>query len=76
METLLQKYQEELRKVGLEFELKKELNSKFVGTVKENGILILEKWEVQKCLQWNFVRSFAQMTKENVEMHKKIFMNH
>ena len=43
METLLQKYQEELRKVGLEFELKKELNSKFVGTVKENGILILEK---------------------------------
>lgn len=68
--SLIQKYQEELSKVGLEFEVTKECNDKFNGKVLENGIVVIEKWNVQKCLQYNAVKSFAQMTKQSVEMHK------
>ena len=73
--SLVQKYNEELKKLGLEFETKKECNDKFVGNVLENGIIILNKWNLSKLLQWNKVKSFAEMTKNNVEMHKKIFMS-
>lgn len=69
--SLIQKYNEELKKIGLEFEMTRECNDKFVGNVLENGIVILKKWSVPKCLQWKSVKSFAMMTKENVEMHKQ-----
>lgn len=75
MKTLIQKYNEELKKLGLEFESTKECNDKFVGNVIENGVTILSKWNVSKLLQWNKVKSFAEMTKNNVEMHKKLFMS-
>lgn len=73
--SLIQKYQEELGKVGLEFEMTRECNDKFVGNVLENGIVILNKWNLSKMLQWNKIKSFASMTKDNVEMHKKLFMS-
>ena len=72
MKTLIQKYNEELKKVGLQFEMTRECNDKFNGKVLENGVVIIDKWQVQKCLQWNKVKSFAEMTKQSVEMHKKL----
>lgn len=69
--SLIQKYQEELGKVGLEFEMTRECNDKFNGKIKENGVVVIEKWEVQKCLQWKSIKSFANMTKESVELHKQ-----
>jgi hypothetical protein len=69
--SLIQKYNEELKKLGLEFEVTRECNDKFIGNVLENGIVRLNKWSVLKCLQWKSVKSFALMTKDNVEMHKK-----
>ena len=70
--NLIQKYQEELGKLGLEFEMTRECNDKFNGKIKENGFVIIEKWQVQKCLQYNKVKSFAEMTKQSVDMHKII----
>ena len=72
MKSLIQKYNEELEKLGLKFEATRECNDKFNGKVLENGNVIIDKWQVQKCLQWNKVKSFAEMTKQSVEMHKKI----
>ena len=70
--SLIQKYQEELGKLGLEFEMTRECNDKFNGKIKENGFVIIEKWQVQKCLQYNKIKSFAEMTKQSVDMHKII----
>ena len=72
MKTLIQKYQEELGKLGLEFEMTRECNDKFNGKIKENGVVVIEKWQVQKCLQYNKIKSFAEMTKQSVDMHKII----
>lgn len=72
MKSLIQKYQEELNKFNLEFEVTRECNDKFNGKIKENGVVILEKWNVQKCLQYNKISSFAKMTKQSVDMHKQI----
>ena len=70
--SLIQKYQEELGKLGLEFEMIRECNDKFNGKILENGVVVIDKWQVPKCLQWNKVKSFAEMTKQSVEMYKQL----
>lgn len=72
MKTLIQKVKEEFKKVNLEVELVKECNDKFIVKVLEDNKVMIKNWDIQKCLQWNKVNSFAQMTRKHINDIKKL----
>lgn len=70
--TLVAKFREELRKYNLEFKDVKEYNEKWKGNIYEGDEIVLPKHSVEKALQWRSVGSFAKLTKEMVDMRKKL----
>lgn len=70
--TLVQKLNEELKKLGLECKLVKELSEHFRVNVFENGKVVLEHQSVPKILQWNKVNNYAKNIKDMVEMKKAL----
>lgn len=70
--TLVQKLNDELRKLGLECKLVKELSEHFRVNVFENGLVVLENQSVPKVLQWNKVNNYAKNIKDMVEMKKAL----
>ena len=70
--TLVAKFREELKKYGLDFKDVKEYSEKWKGNVYENDEVVLPKHDLLKIVQWNKVSSFAKMTKDMVDMRKKL----
>ena len=64
---LVKKVQQELKKVGLEFQQTNEFNGAFKGKVLENGKVVLKNLSIQKSLQWNSVVTFANMVRKMVD---------
>ena len=67
--TLIQKLNKELDKLDLEFIETKELREKYRGILidKKTGVEIT--YEVQKILQWDKVKIFAQNCREHIDMY-------
>ena len=65
-------YNNELNKLGLEFVVIKEYDDKFTGLILECGVVILNKWSLLKCFQLNKIKEYAELTKINVENHKRL----
>ena len=72
MKSLINKYQEELKKLNLECKVLKECNDKWNVQILEDGVVVLNKWNVSKQLQWNSVKNFAIMTRQSVDLHKRL----
>lgn len=70
--SLVAKFREELKKYGLDFKDVKEYNEKWKGNIYEGDEIVLAKHSVHKALQWRSVGSFAKLTKDMVDMKKKI----
>lgn len=65
--TLVDKVKQEFEKQGIEIISCKEYNEKFKVEIKdlETGIKI--KWEIEKRLQWSYIKSFTDMTKKHLK---------
>lgn len=62
--TLLEKLNQELNKVGLEFRQTKEFNDKFKGILVDKEKEIQTPFEVMKCLQFDKLESHAKWCRD------------
>lgn len=72
MMTLIQKLNKELEKVGLEFKETKELRDKYKGVLIDKKADVEIPYEVQKILQWDKVKSFANNCREHINMYVEL----
>lgn len=69
MKNLLEKVNEELAKNGLEFTVIKEFNTKFKGKLVDIKSGIYADFEIQNCLQFNMIKSFAKFCRNYMDMY-------
>ena len=67
--TLLQKLDKELAKLNLKFNMQKEFNEKYKGTLEDTELNYVIKYEVPKALQYNMVGSYAKQCRKLIDMH-------
>ena len=69
---MINKYQDELRKLKLLYIVTQNLNDRYKGVVLENGMVIIRNWVFYKDIAPSRIPNFAELTRRNVDTHKRI----
>lgn len=72
MKTLLERIQDQFKKVGLIFIQKKETYTKYVGVLIDDKTKYELPHEISKCVQVHLVRQYADSVRNMMDMHIKI----
>lgn len=70
--TLVEKFSQEVNKVGLDFRIIKECNDKFKGILTDKKTLVEVPYELHKSFQLNMLKSHIKWVRNYVDMAIKL----
>lgn len=70
--SLIEKLNKELNKHNLEFKIIKEYSTKYKGILIDKNTDIKLDFEVEKCLQINYIKSFSEFCRKHIDLYSSL----